>query len=212
MTNQVSKKIIDYLHLKRKKHGRVIVTRAKCKIWRWLAPTEKGNWPANRLIGAYWGSILKITPRHKFTRYIAAKYRFRGYEWKNAREFLGLGPRGLLGRWPQTFGRLLKPASHRTSWRSKRNSYIRRHVAPRDEIARRPSAVQIWEFARRVNCGVAMCCRAFPKRPGNPDAPFCIPSRWIAQPNVIHARPSCGERWQILIRWNRRRIATNEMM
>lgn len=116
---------------KEERKWRFVITRAKCKTRWWLASTEKGNWPASGLIGTHRGFVLKIMPRREFARCIAAKYRFCDYEWKNAREFLGRRPRGLLGWRPQTFGRLLKPASHRTSSRSKRNSYIRRVASRR---------------------------------------------------------------------------------
>lgn len=119
---------------------------------------------------------LKITPCHEFARYAAVKYRF-SWLWmeKCTRKFLGRHPRGLLGRRPRTFERrVLKPASHRTSSRSKRNSYICRPVAGkvakhenarRDEIARSRQSCKFVNShdASRVNCGFHMFSRAFPE-------------------------------------------------
>jgi len=181
-----------------------------------IAPTEKGNWPANRLTSAL-GFILKITPRHEFARYAAAKYRFRGYEWKNAREFLGRHPRGLLGRRPRTFGRRCSKAglTHRTSSRSKRNSYIRRRAAPeksrrsaRKLAARRrnstgvhPPVVQILtNFTRRtVLIAVSICS---PVLSQSRELVLMLGFAFLydeSAANVTHAHPSCKKYWQILI-------------
>lgn len=48
---------------------------------------------------------LKISPCHEFARYAWPKYRSRVYEWKNAGEFFGSIPRGLVGRRPRGFRR-----------------------------------------------------------------------------------------------------------
>lgn len=85
---------------------------------------------------------------------------------KCTRDSLAGVQRGLLGRRPRTFGRLLKPASHRTSSRSKRNSYIRRRArapekSPKTRRAmKRPAGranSRICTTSCVVNCDVPAC-------------------------------------------------------
>ena len=66
-----------------------------------IAPSDSTNSARAQTLSP----VLKYPPCHEFTRYAWPKYRSRVYEWKNAREFFGSVPRGLLGRRPRGFRR-----------------------------------------------------------------------------------------------------------
>lgn len=149
-----------------------------------------GEWVNERVLGF----SLKITPCHEFARYAAAKYRSRGYEWKNARGFLGRRPRGLLGGRPRTHGRRCSNAGFagRASSRSKRHSYIRRRAVA-GKVAKSPPRGLPNPRAARVpalSLETPVTLLRFAFRRGD--------SR-RRDGRVTHARPPRGERHRILI-------------